>query len=259
MNQAKNEKFIILLVSLACIGLTVESVMLGWEFWVPPLIIIGTVFLWIMNLSGKPELNIRIGYYLMYAMLAVFFHGVHETSFFDVPVVVILVMVGFSFFDRVFMMNLFLMEYAIIMGIQFILAFSGDNVGFDMLNISRVILHITVVVLIYFCCVRMINNRIESCESEEEKDRRIESYEADMEDFLSNISHELRTPVNVVNGMSDLLIKRNVGYEADAVKNAGIRLSYQIEDTTWAFAWRKISCSFAWRRWLNSSSLAAYS
>ena len=25
------------------------------------------------------------------------------------------------------------------------------------------------------------------------------------EDFLSNISHELRTPVNVVNGMSDLL------------------------------------------------------
>ena len=230
MNQAKNEKFIILLVSLACIGLTVESVMLGWEFWVPPLIIIGTVFLWIMNLSGKPELKIRIGYYVMYAMLAVFFHGVHETSFFDVPVVVILVMVGFSFFDRVFMMNLFLMEYAIIMGIQFILAFSGDNVGFDMLNISRVILHITVVVLIYFCCVRMINNRIESSESEEEKDRRIESYEADMEDLLSNISHELRTPVNVVNGMSDLLIKRNVGYEADAVKNAGIRLSYQIED-----------------------------
>ena len=51
-----------------------------------------------------------------------------------------------------------------------------------------------------------------------------------MEDFLSNISHELRTPVNVVNGMSDLLIRRGAGEEADAIKNAGIRLAYQIED-----------------------------
>ncbi len=230
MDQAKNEKFIILLVSLACIGLTVESIILGWEFWVPPLIIIGTIMLWIMNLSGKPELKMRTWYYLTYAMLATFFHGVHDTSFFDVPLVVILVMVGFSFFEKVYMMNLFLVEYVIIMAIQFVLVSKGDSVGFDMLNISRVILHVTIVVLIYFCCVKMINNRIESRESEEEKDRRIESYDADMEDFLSNISHELRTPVNVVNGMSDLLIKRNVGYEADAIKNAGIRLSYQIED-----------------------------
>ena len=51
-----------------------------------------------------------------------------------------------------------------------------------------------------------------------------------MEDFLSNISHELRTPVNVVNGMSDLLIKRNAGDEAYSIKDAGIRLAYQIED-----------------------------
>ena len=58
----------------------------------------------------------------------------------------------------------------------------------------------------------------------------IASNDANMEDFLSNISHELRTPVNVVNGMSDLLDKKGVGAEAASIKNAGIRLAYQIED-----------------------------
>ena len=51
----------------------------------------------------------------------------------------------------------------------------------------------------------------------------------DMEDFLSNISHELRTPVNVVNGMSRLFLKREDSDEVDAIYAAGIRLSEQIE------------------------------
>ena len=81
----RTENFIVLLVSLACIGLTAESVLMDWEFWVPPLILIGTVFLWVMDLSKIPEYSIRKGYYLVYAMLAVFFHGVHETSFLMLP------------------------------------------------------------------------------------------------------------------------------------------------------------------------------
>ena len=71
MEQKKNESFIILLVSLSCIGLTVESILLGWEFWVPPLIIIGTVFLWILNLSERTDYRIRRAYYLIYATLKV--------------------------------------------------------------------------------------------------------------------------------------------------------------------------------------------
>jgi signal transduction histidine kinase len=84
--------------------------------------------------------------------------------------------------------------------------------------------------MIYYCCTKAIDNRQEMMQSDSEKERRIESVDMDMEDFLTNISHELRTPVNVVNGMSEMLIKKNVGNEAYSIKNAGIRLAYQIED-----------------------------
>ncbi len=230
MEKKRDERFVILVVSVACIGLTIESAILGWEFWVPPLIIIGTASLWVMNIMGRPDYNGRKTYYFIFAMLTAFFHGVHGSSFFDVAIVVSLVMVAFSVLDNVFMMNLLLLEYAIIMGIQFMLAINQGTIEFGVFNVSRIILHVSVVIIVHFSCVRFIEDKIESAKSDQEKEERIDAYEADMEDFLSNISHELRTPVNVVNGMSDLLIKRNAGYEAAAIKDAGIRLAYQIED-----------------------------
>ncbi|MCR5685115.1 MAG: response regulator [Lachnospiraceae bacterium] len=230
MSIIKNERFIILLVSLACFGMTVESYIMGWEFWVPPLIIIGTVFLWIMSLTGKPQYSVRKVLYLVYALLAVFFHGIHETSFFDVSLAIMLVMVTYSFFDHVYMMHLFLIEYFILMTIQFVLALRGDVFVFGSLNISRIVLHFVIVFLVYFSCVRAIKNRLDRALKDRENLDRIEAYDADMEDFLSNISHELRTPVNVVNGMSDLMIKKGASSEIYSIKDAGLRLAYQIED-----------------------------
>ena len=230
MNQKRTENFILLLMTLACAGLTIESIMLGWEFWVPPLIIIGTILLWVMNVLSIPDYPIRRVGYLIYAMLTVFFHGVHETSIFDVVAIVTLVMVGFSFFDQVYMMHLFVAEYVIIMCMQIVMARGSGSTVFDGLNISRVILHFSVIFLIYFSCVKAISDRAEYNDSIQDMNVRIDRNEADMEDFLSNISHELRTPINVVNGMSDLLINEGVGSEANSIKKAGIRLACQVED-----------------------------
>ena len=230
MNQKRTENFILLLITLACAGLTIESIMLGWEFWVPPLIIIGTILLWVMNVLSIPDYPIRRVGYLIYAMLTVFFHGVHETSIFDVVAIVTLVMVGFSFFDQVYMMHLFVAEYVIIMCMQIMMAHGSGSIVFDGLNISRVILHFSVIFLIYFSCVKAISDRAEYNDSIQDMNVRIDRNEADMEDFLSNISHELRTPINVVNGMSDLLINEGVGSEANSIKKAGIRLACQVED-----------------------------
>ena len=99
-----------------------------------------------------------------------------------------------------------------------------------MLTISVIVLHMIAVLLIYFVCIRSVNSRMELEQTNQEKDERIESYESDMEDFLSNISHELRTPVNVVNGMSDILLRKSSGEEVGAIKKAGMKLADQIED-----------------------------
>lgn len=229
MDQKKTERFLLLLISPIGMGLALESVLMGWEFWVPPLIVIATVALWVMQIADKPDYGIRKVCYFIYAILTLFYHGVHESSLFDVAVVVMFTMAVYSFLNAVYMLNGLLTEFFILMGIQFVLATSSSRV-FDALDISRIMLHSCVVLLVYFCCVRIVKDRAERIMSESSKVERIEAVDADMEDFLTNISHELRTPVNVVNGMSEMLIKKNAGSEAVSIKTAGIRLAYQIED-----------------------------
>ncbi len=230
MNQTSTERFIIFIVSIACFGLSIENILVGWEFWVPPLIVIGAIFLWVMHVSNSPEYKFRKIAYLIYAMLIVFYHGVHESSFYDIAIVAVFAMLIYSFLDDAYMMNLFMLEYFIVLAIQIFLAHKGNRIVFDAINVSRVILYMCIVILAYLSCVKAIKDRLKIWQSVIEKDERIEAVDADMEDFLSNISHELRTPVNVVLGMSEMLIKKNDGDEAFSIKEAGTRLAYQIED-----------------------------
>ncbi|MBQ7558182.1 MAG: response regulator [Lachnospiraceae bacterium] len=230
MNQKNNEKFILLLDTVLSVGLILENILMGWEFWVPIVVLAGIIALWAVNLSEKIEFNVRRVFYTACAVLLVFYHGVHKTSLFDVALTIILVMVTYSVFNRVVIMNVVLIEYFIIMFIHFINFPGGDPVPHDKLTVFRLLLHVVIVLLIYYFSVRTINDRLEDEEENRIKEERVEKNDANMEDFLSNISHELRTPVNVVNGMSDLLIKRGAGDEAASIKNAGVRLAYQIED-----------------------------
>ncbi|WP_029322424.1 hybrid sensor histidine kinase/response regulator [Butyrivibrio sp. AE3004] len=230
MDRKSNNIYIISLVSISCIALLFEGIALGWEFWVPPLIIIGTVTLWVMHITEKPDENIREICYLIYAMMAVFFHGVHETSFVDIAIVSAFVMVAYSLMDRVYMMYALLAEYFLLFLMQIWIGYSMGIVEFDFLTVSRAALHFVGVLYIFQGCCKSIHGRREMQVLLDEKDEYIENYNRDIEDFLSNISHELRTPVNVVSGMSDLLLKKGAGDEANAIKEAGARLASQIED-----------------------------
>ena len=229
-NQKNNEKFIIVVVILAGIGLIAENVVMQWEYWVPPVIILGLISIGFVRFNELTPYEVRKGYYFFVALCLMFYHGVHKTSFFDIALSAVLVMVTFSVFNNAYMINMFLLEFVSILFIHITNLPGGEPIVFDKLNISRLLLHIGITLFVYFITMRNINERIEDEEESKRMERKIESNDVSMEDFLSNISHELRTPVNVVNGMSDLLIKRGTGHEAEAIKNAGVRLAYQIED-----------------------------
>ena len=230
MNQKSSEKFILLVATLASVGLIAEVVVMGWEFWVPCLIIIGVVTIWGISLSDNIDYDIRKRFYIGYAVILLFYHGVQKTSLYDAAIACVLVMATFSTLNSVYMMNILLIEYFSILIIHIINLPGGDPIVYDKLTVSRLLFHTAIVLFIYYNSVRSINERVDDLEEQKIRDEHIEANEASMEDFLSNISHELRTPVNVVNGMSDLLIKRGIGDEADSIKKAGVRLAYQIED-----------------------------
>ncbi len=224
------EKLTLFLTSLAAIALIIENLVMGWEIWAPAVLIIMIILLWTVHFSKKLDPDWKAFFCFLVAFLIVFYHGVHESSFFDNALVVAFAMVAYASFNRKYMLHLFLVEFLFLMAWHLFNIAGWTGIEFTALNIFRILLHIAIIIFVYIINLRAITERLENAEENSRKNDRIEEYDADMEDFLSNISHELRTPINVVNGMSDLLIKRNIGYEAESIKNAGIRLAYQIED-----------------------------
>ncbi len=229
MNRNKTHRMVLAIITISCIGFTIVSAMEGWEFWVPPLLIAGTAALWVMYFAQRGSVNTRENLYLLYGMLAAFFHGVHESSAFDIAIVMALMLALFSAMDHLYMLNLILAEYVLLMGIQFTLSLHG-SMALSTLGVSSIALQAVVILCVYLVGRRAIANRLETAETISRHKAESEDNESDMEDFLSNISHELRTPINAVNGMSTLLIKEGGGEKAEAVRAAGLRLSRQIED-----------------------------
>ncbi len=166
----------------------------------------------------------------VFGMIGAFVIAVQRGGFYDASITFSLALVVYSFFDRYYMMNLLLVEYMITVIYQLIMLGLEHPLIMENKTVLRLFLHALGVFLIYLGCMRSIQLRSSANESIDLKEKQLKSHETDVEDFLSNISHELRTPVNVVIGMSDFLIRSGAGKEAESIKYAGNRLTDQIED-----------------------------
>ncbi|MBR1877188.1 MAG: response regulator [Lachnospiraceae bacterium] len=230
LKHERKERFAVFLTSLAAIGLLIINELMGWEAWVPVVLIIMTVLMWAVHLSERLDPDWKAFFCFLTGFFIIFYYGVHKTGLFDIAILTAVGMMAYAAFDRLYMPYVFLAEYFFLMAWHLLNIPGWDDMEYDVFSISRLLMHTLIIVFVYVICTRAVRERLEREEEDRLKNARIEKNDADMEDFLSNISHELRTPINVVNGMSDLLIKRGIGYEAEAIKNAGIRLAYQIED-----------------------------
>lgn len=230
MEDSRKERLILLIATVAGISCILQTFFGGWEFWVVPLILIGIIALWWVHFFERMEFTNRINLYYMFSALLLFYHGVHDTSLFDIAVATMLFMASFTILDRAFYLNMIIIEYIILLIYQFILLYVTDNLHMDAFTIMRLIFQIGSVFALYFFCRITVSGRSAEGERIKKWRKTVENNERDMEDFLSNISHELRTPVNVVNGMTVILQKDNDSDDLAAIREAGIRLQHQIED-----------------------------
>ena len=231
MGDLKKERLMLIGITYIALGTAVESIFAKWEFWVPPLIIIGLIIIWWMHFAADTEATRRSNTYFLYTALVVFYMGVHDVSYFDVSLLCALILVALSLTDRVVLLNLALLEYVILITIQFVLHLYISRESMDAVMIVRVAsFHVLTVFATYFFSRLMISYRRSSDEKIETWQETVNQNNHDMEDFLSNISHELRTPVNVISGMTAILQKDQDKKEFTSIQRACQRLSYQIED-----------------------------
>ncbi|MCR5402305.1 MAG: hypothetical protein K6E91_00585 [Butyrivibrio sp.] len=90
----------------------------------------------------------------------VFYHGIHETSLLDVSVATMLFMSCFAVFDRIELINLIIVEYWIIMIIQFVFLMRSTETDLSPFNIVKIVFHIGTVMMLYIFTRMTISTRI---------------------------------------------------------------------------------------------------
>ncbi len=235
MNESSIQKnsahiSVLVILTLSAFGAIIESITQNLEYWVPPLILAGIIAAWAFHITQYGSAVRRENFYFIYALILAFYHGAHDSGFFDIVVISALVMITFLTFARPIMLKIALLEYFILMFMQIYIALGTDGFVFDSLVVYRIALHTAIELGIFYILGGILRREVADAEIIRKRDSERDQVSKEIEDFLSNVSHELRTPVNVINGMSSIILKKEDRDDVKSIREAGDRLFHQIED-----------------------------
>lgn len=220
-------------LSILSVLLSLITITAGWELWTIPLMMIGCLAVWWLHIGkvGSEMLyeNICTGFLL----IEFFFFGVHESSLYDIPMVACIVLLLLSLLNRKCLLYLAMLLYAVELLYHFLLldTINGDIKDNDVL---RLLMGAAAVIGSVIVARYRIDRRRRERAKYGDMQKQLETAVRQNADFLSNVSHELRTPVNMVIGISEVTLGKDISPEIRedilSIKLAGKRLSGQINN-----------------------------
>lgn len=221
------------IVSVVSIMLVIITIVMKWEIWMVPLIVFGSFSVWCLHIGKAGSEMLYENLCAGVIMVDFFFFGVHGDSLFDLSAVACMLVIVFSLFDRHLL--LYLLEGLYLTELLYHLLHlhtitSGMSVS-DMVSLVLGIVLMTGTVLI---ARYKINMRKEARKNYVRAFTELETAERQNAVFLSNVSHELRTPINMVLGISEVILEKQICPEIrsdmHSIQMAGKRLSSQINN-----------------------------
>ena len=211
--------------------LVAEIFIMHWEKWVAFLIFGGVILAWYIYFSKVGSGHLRLWICSLLMMVTYFYYGTHDTSFFDLAVVICIVMFLYTLTGISSLVTLsqctyyFTMLYAVI---SFIL--SGET--FTPLVISRLVLHVAIVTADALLARTIIKKWQAILGKSREEIEKLNESTGRLNDFIANVSHEIRTPINTIQGICSM----EIGEETDpekkeklvSIMEAGKRIGEQI-------------------------------
>ncbi|MGN0277794.1 MAG: ATP-binding protein [Lachnospiraceae bacterium] len=225
----------IMITSILGMLLVIVTALFQWDYWqiVCLMLGIGIISCWMIHFFQAGTAGMRVGFYTVFVLVGLLYYGGHETSLTDVPILICLFTIILSVQQDMKFIYLMASSYLVVL-LWHIFGTGYIHLGMDELVFSRMILGtvctLCAIFIARFFIRQQKRERLLRCKVEGE----LMDAKRENERFLVNVSHELRTPINAVNGMSEIILHRELDdglrAEVESIQNAGRRLYGQVSD-----------------------------
>ena len=213
--------------------LSMVTVVLAWELWMVLLMSAGCISVWILHIA-------RIGSNALYENLCTgllltefFFFSIHESSLFDIPAMACILILALFMLNKKWILHgiaaLYLLEL-----LYHILILGTISPRMTSRDAFRLALGAIIILGAAALARYWINRRSAQRKWYEGMLTELETAGKQNAVFLSNVSHELRTPINMVIGISEVALGKelppDIRGDMNSIKLAGKRLSNQINN-----------------------------
>ncbi len=211
-SHSKKEKIILIVYSFYTLAMSLVTYVLGWASWILPFILIGMAVAWWISIKKYRTYRFRAFCISAIALFNFVIYGMHSQSLpqilstmgalvillgiFNIPQIVHLAVAA----------SLFLMLYH-----GFVICTIHASTIQD---VVRVILQIVSVFTIECVTYYLVKTHIDVNETLVSTIETLTKAEQSKDDFMANVSHEIRTPINTVCGMSEMLLREDLSESA---------------------------------------------
>ncbi len=224
---------ILISLSLFSVILVGGAFFLGWEPWMVIILIIAVLGCWFMHLQNILTSFQRLWVYSILMMVMSAFFGIHLTSIYYLSGVITACIVLFTMTGVKAIVNLWEVTYFLILTYDLV-AMGHQGYTFDKHLFFGILLSAFLVLIVGWGARIIIKKWIEILYCSKDEIELLQEATTRLNDFLANVSHEIRTPINAVIGLTDVCMEkeddREIQKDLASVKNAGKRVAEQISD-----------------------------
>lgn len=225
---------------IMAIAATICSMMLiviipamSWELWMIPLAIAGNSIIWFLHIGRLGSATLYENLCAAVMVIEFFFFSIHSTSLFDIPLIACILLLVFSLPDRRMLLYLTVAAYGLsLLYHGLFLDTIASDIGIELM--THLILGAAVTAGVLGISIYRLNRRREAYKKQSGVRTELELASRQNAEFLSNVSHELRTPINMVLGISEVALNKDITPEIredmHSIQLAGKRLSSEINN-----------------------------
>ena len=233
LRQRARESLITFSVTIFSVFLAYVTVASHWSPLIIPVIAIEIACAWWGYLRDFKTFTFRAIILTLFCCVNIFFYGVHAIDFqvliptLSCFLVLITLCQVQPALDIVIICNALLFVYHVFFRGVFI----RES---DPLAVNRTILQLLSLIVLTFLCVYSIHRRMAEERDLIDMEHLIKRTQKIKDDFVVNTSHELRTPIHTISGMSEILLQENLPEEVHRevldIQMTGIELQTIVSD-----------------------------